>query len=76
MGGGVVFPIAATGVLVTADALIGGKPPTGRQYVGLAGAAVLLVITAGPAPAVARGLAWLMFVAVLYERGPRIARGL
>jgi hypothetical protein len=72
----VMFAVAATAVLITADQLYAGKSPTPRAYVGIAGAGILLVLTAGPAPAIARGLAWLMFAAVLLERGPRIARRL
>lgn len=68
----VLSAIVASGLVITADGVLGGEKLTFTRYTSLTFIAIMLVIFASFAPELAAGFAWLIFAAVLITKGQRV----
>jgi len=63
--------LLASGIVVTVDEIQKGELAPSR-YFGLVAAFLMLSLLSQFQPELARGFAWLLFLALLLTRGPRV----
>ena len=63
--------LVASGIVVTIDEIQRGKLEPSR-YFGLVAAFLMLSVVSQFQPGLARGFAWLLLLALLLTRGPRV----
>lgn len=63
--------LIASGIVVTIDEIQRGELAPSR-YFGLVAAFLMLSLLSQFQPELARGFAWLLFLALLLQRGPRV----